>query len=60
MPPLVRLPSAKFRFLSSSFGRVFLAELVNTAGSVNDLLCAGIERMAFRTYFNAQRGFNHS
>jgi hypothetical protein len=39
---------------------VFLAEFVDSAGSVNNLLGAGIERVALRTYFNVEHGFcNH-
>ena len=33
---------------------VFLTELLNAAGSVNNLLLAGIERMALGTYFDVQ------
>lgn len=34
---------------------VFLVEFLNTASSINNFLCAGIERMAFRTNFNVHR-----
>jgi hypothetical protein len=36
------------------FNTVFLAEFLDTACGVNNLLLAGIERMAFRAYFNMQ------
>lgn len=29
------------------FGSVFLAELIDTSSGINNLLCAGIERVAF-------------
>ena len=40
------------------FFTIFLAKFLNTPGSINDFLFAGIERMADRTYFNMQ-GFAH-
>jgi len=34
---------------------VFLAEFLDTTSGVDDLLLAGVERMAFRAHFNVQR-----
>jgi hypothetical protein len=34
---------------------VFLAELFDSAGSINDLLLAGVERVALRAHFDIQR-----
>jgi hypothetical protein len=46
--------------LRGSFGAVLLTEFINTAGGVDNFLCASVERMAFRTNFNAQGWFgNH-
>ena len=36
-------------------GAVFLTEAFDTAGGVNDLLLAGVERVAFGTDFDVQR-----
>jgi hypothetical protein len=40
-------------------GVVLVAEFLDAARSVHDLLCAGIERMALGTDFNVQRWFAH-
>jgi hypothetical protein len=39
---------------SNSLHAVLLAELFHPTGGVDDLLLAGIERVALRTYFNVQ------
>jgi hypothetical protein len=40
-------------------GIVFVAEFLDAARSVHDLLCAGVERMALGTYFDVQFRFAH-
>ena len=36
-----------------------MTEFVNAASGVDDLLCARVKRVAFRTDFDAQRGLRH-
>jgi hypothetical protein len=40
-------------------GVVLVAEFLDAASSVDDLLCAGVERVALGTDFNVQRWFAH-
>jgi hypothetical protein len=39
---------------------VFVAELLDAACGVNDLLCAGVERVALGAHFDVQIRFAHS
>jgi hypothetical protein len=38
---------------------VFVAELLDAASGIHDLLCAGVERVALGADFNVQVGFAH-
>lgn len=49
--------ACKAKRLRSSFVAVFLTELIDTTCGVHNFLCAGVERMAFRTYFDVQNRF---
>lgn len=49
--------ACKAKILRSCFVAVFLTELIDTTSRVHDFLCAGVERVAFRTDFDVQNGF---
>lgn len=48
------------QLLRRSLGAILLAELVDTTSGINDLLCAGVERVALGTNFNVERWLAHN
>jgi len=56
---LPEVPARELPLLRCSLGAVFLTELVDAAGSIHDLLCAGVERVAFRANFDVQGWLAH-